>query len=157
LTDELAGLDRLSDVITEFESCRSLGFERTHHRDRCSQPLRDLFDRGLRHSFETALDARRKAEATRLRFDTLFEGFDCLVTPSTPGEALAGLGDTGSAIFNKIWNLLHMPAVNVPAGRAANGLPFGLQVVAPRYRDGLALAGAERLRQALAEAGQLFL
>ena len=85
------------------------------------------------------------------------EAFDCLVTPSAPGEAPEGLDDTGSPVFNKIWTLLHMPAVNVPAGRAPSRLPFGLQVVAPRYQDALALAGAERLRQALAETGELFL
>ena len=35
------------------------------------------------------------------------------------------------------------PAISVPAGVTADGVPFGLEITAPRFRDGMALAVAE--------------
>ena len=46
-----------------------------------------------------------------------------------PGEAPAGLGYTGNPVFNRIWTLLGTPAVTVPAGKGAGGLPVGIQLV----------------------------
>ena len=40
------------------------------------------------------------------------------------------------------------PVVAVPMGRDSVGVPFGLQIVAPRWRDGMALALAEVIEQA---------
>ena len=34
-----------------------------------------------------------------------------------------------------MWTLLHAPALNVPGFTGENGLPMGLTVVGPRYRD----------------------
>jgi Asp-tRNA(Asn)/Glu-tRNA(Gln) amidotransferase A subunit family amidase len=36
-----------------------------------------------------------------------------------------------------------LPAISLPAGICPNGVPFGLQVVGPRFRDGLLLDLAE--------------
>lgn len=41
------------------------------------------------------------------------------------------------------------PAVSVPMGLGPNGVPLGLQIVAPRYRDALALGLAAALERAL--------
>ena len=37
------------------------------------------------------------------------------------------------------FNMSGHPALSVPAGLSANGIPFGLQVAGPRYRDDLVL------------------
>jgi len=37
------------------------------------------------------------------------------------------------------FNLSGHPALSVPAGTSSNGLPFGLEIVGPRYRDDLVL------------------
>ena len=39
-----------------------------------------------------------------------------------------------------MWTLLHVPCVNVPAGRGALGLPVGVQLVGPRLSDARLLA-----------------
>jgi Asp-tRNA(Asn)/Glu-tRNA(Gln) amidotransferase A subunit family amidase len=47
------------------------------------------------------------------------------------------------------FNFTTHPAVSVPLGRDDAGVPFGLQIVAPRCKDGLALglaAAWERIR-----------
>jgi len=65
--------------------------------------------------------------------------------PAQIGGAPAG--PRGHAVFTPLFNYCQVPACSVPAG-LAHGLPVGLQIVAPRYRDGLVLrmaALAERL------------
>jgi Asp-tRNA(Asn)/Glu-tRNA(Gln) amidotransferase A subunit family amidase len=40
-------------------------------------------------------------------------------------------------------NMTGHPAISVPAGVSPGGVPFGLEITAPRFRDGMALAVAE--------------
>jgi len=149
LPPEYDALEPLVDRISEFEIRQSLSFERVFRFDGCSDHLRAIFDKAAGHSAAAVAEARLQAEALRCSFDGIFDGFDCIVTPSAPGEAPIGHGDTGPAIFNKIWTLLHVPCVTVPAGLGPSGLPLGLQVVARRGRDDLALLGALRLQAML--------
>ena len=147
------GLDVSLDVTIEAEIWQSLTYERTKHFGTCSPQLKELFAKGVTHDRASVARAHEHAEAARQAFDKLLDDRDCLVTLSAPGEAPLGLSDTGPAIFNKAWTLLHVPCVTVPAGRGPNGLPFGLQVVAKRHQDRNALAGAEKLQSMLRQMG----
>ena len=68
----------------------------------------------------------------------------------TPGEAPAGIKRTGNSIFNRIWTLLGVPCVTVPAYKGRNGLPIGVQIVGPYGADTQTLYWAEWVRRALA-------
>ncbi|GAC1357871.1 MAG: amidase [Ktedonobacteraceae bacterium] len=57
------------------------------------------------------------------------------VCPATTGPAPEGLDSTGSPIMNLPWTYVGMPAITVPGGRAANGLPLGLQCVGRAMAD----------------------
>ncbi len=100
------------------------------------------------HSFTGAeiaqvLLLREQLHAAFARF---FEGFDLLLTPTTPctswpldrlGPAVIGgqpAGPRGHAAFTPLVNYAQAPACSVPAG-LVEGLPVGLQVVGPRYAD----------------------
>ncbi len=61
-------------------------------------------------------------------------GVGALLTPAAPGPAPAGIHATGDPNLNLPWTHAGMPALTLPAGRAANGLPLGLQLVA-RFGD----------------------
>jgi Asp-tRNA(Asn)/Glu-tRNA(Gln) amidotransferase A subunit family amidase len=145
LGQEFAGLDAAADTITEFETWQSLAHERLYHEKDCTAELFEVLDRGKGLSFDDYVNASKRLEVARQSFDTLFNEFDCIITPSAPDEAPVGLHNTGPSTFNKMWTLLHVPCVNVPAGKGSARLPLGLQVIAPRYRDGIALLGAEKL------------
>ncbi|CAM3692906.1 hypothetical protein BOSP111201_20625 [Bordetella sputigena] len=54
---------------------------------------------------------------------------DFIVTPSAPGEAPAGLDNTGSSIYNRIWSLLGWPCIHLPTATGELGLPVGVQWV----------------------------
>jgi aspartyl-tRNA(Asn)/glutamyl-tRNA(Gln) amidotransferase subunit A len=84
----------------------------------------------------------------------LFEEFDLLLTPTMPTEAFAAEGPPpaeidghpislmGAVAFTYPFNLSGHPAATVPAGATPNGLPTGLQIIAPRHRDDLVLQAA---------------
>lgn len=85
---------------------------------------------------EKLLASYALADSCRPAFDNLFgRGLDVILTPSAPGEAPEGLHTTGSAIFQSMWTLLHVPCVAIPVGRGPKALPVGIQVVGPRMTD----------------------
>ncbi len=80
----------------------------------------------------------------------LFKDFDCIVTPSTPGTAFEFGKNSADPIkmylediFTVQANIAGVPAVSVPSGKAANGLPTGIQLMCDYFQEGkmLGLAG----------------
>jgi amidase len=72
----------------------------------------------------------------------MFTDYDVLLVPSAPGEAPVGLEATGNPIFNRMWTLLHTPAVTLPSHAGPHGLPVGVQVIGPLGMDDRLLAMA---------------
>jgi len=66
-------------------------------------------------------------------------GIDMWVCPSAAGPAPAGISSTGSPLMNLPWTHAGMPAISLPAGFAAYGLPLGLQCVCGYMKDELLL------------------
>jgi aspartyl-tRNA(Asn)/glutamyl-tRNA(Gln) amidotransferase subunit A len=90
-----------------------------------------------------------------------FEKYDLLLTPTLPFEAIDARGNWPTEIdgkplkdalhvvpFTPPFNLSGHPAITVRSGFSDNGLPIGLQIVAPRHRDDLALQAAYAYEQA---------
>ena len=75
-----------------------------------------------------------------MHWPAMFDDFDALLTLSAPGAAPKGLGSTGDARYNRLWTLMGVPCVNVPAYVAEGGLPVGVQVIARYGNDAGALA-----------------
>ena len=90
-----------------------------------------------------------------------FEQYDLVVTPTVACPPFALGQDTagtvagkpvsfyGWAPFSAPFNLTGQPAISIPAGFTAAGLPVGLQIIGHRFADALVLAVAaafERIR-----------
>ncbi|SFC63024.1 amidase [Tropicimonas isoalkanivorans] len=90
------------------------------------------------------------AAQCRARFDMIASDYDAVLTYSVPGEAPRGLSNNGSAAFNSLWTLLHVPCVTVPVMQGTSGLPVGLTVTGPRFADRAVMAVARVVHAAVA-------
>ncbi|MBC8338242.1 MAG: amidase [Alphaproteobacteria bacterium] len=97
--------------------------------------------------YNRAMDLRAELN---LELDALFENYDAIIVPATPGEAPAGLDATGSPIFNTLWTFCGTPAVSLPLMEGPNGLPLGVQLVGQRGDDARLLRTATWLTKRLA-------
>ena len=62
-----------------------------------------------------------------------------------PTEVNGVAGHGGMAVIHgMLANLANLPAISVPVGITREGMPVGLQIIAPRYREDLLLAAAHR-------------
>jgi amidase len=111
----------------------------------------------------TALDIAKAEEARLrvfLRFRDLFERYDLLLTPAAPvkpypieknfpeeinGQKFENYIDWIAPAF--LITLVSLPAGSVPAGRTPDGLPVGLQIVAPRFEEPRVLSVAKLVQQ----------
>lgn len=105
------------------------------HRKRMSALLNAGLDEGRRISAATygEMLARRAALIEQSR--RLFAEVDAIVSPPASGTAPKRLDITGDPSFCTLWSLLGVPAIAVPSGIAANGLPFGLQLACDSGQD----------------------
>src|SRR5262245_1125126 len=112
LPAEFASLAAAQETIQIFEGARCFAYELTMHRERLSQKLLELLAPAEGISYAAYAEAMAQAETCRRKLGTIFTDYDALIVPSAPGEAPAGLDATGNPLFNRMWTLLHTPAVN---------------------------------------------
>lgn len=150
LPEQFRNLASMQADIMAYEASKSLAFECSAHRKLLSGKLIDLIAAGKTISVESYDSALKHAAKCRKRLKTLFKDVDIILTPSAPGEAPEGLSSTGDPIFNRIWTLLHVPCVNIPAFIGPNGLPIGIQAVGKFGDDRRMLAAAGWIMKRLA-------
>jgi Asp-tRNA(Asn)/Glu-tRNA(Gln) amidotransferase A subunit family amidase len=135
LPEEFANLAVAQETIQIFEGARCCAYELTMHREQLSQKLLELLAPAEGISYAAYAEALALAETCRRKLQAIFTDYDALLVPSAPGEAPAGLDATGNPIFNRMWTLLHTPAVNLPGHIGPHGLPVGVQVIGPLGMD----------------------
>jgi len=102
--------------------------------------------------------AQRVRRLIKDKTDELLREYDFLVLPTTPttafriGEKQDPVSMYLADIFTVQASLAGVPAISVPMGNDAAGLPMGLQVMAGAFREAELLAFATELMPARAEA-----
>jgi len=92
--------------------------------------------------------AQRLRQAICAEFSEIFAKCDCLLTPTVPVTALKyGLALSPVEVYRTDLctvpaNIAGIPAVSVPCGFDAEGLPIGLQLMGPRHGERVILSAA---------------
>ncbi|GAA2070129.1 amidase [Streptomyces albiaxialis] len=138
-------------VLNRYEAARSHADWFPRHgalyRERSAATVRE--GRALsRDAYERAR-SRRTTFRRALREATDAAGVDIWLSPAATGPAPRSLDTTGDPVMCLPWSWAGWPALSLPAGRAADGLPLGLQCAARPGHDEALLAWAGRLRTSL--------
>lgn len=133
-------------------------------RDREALYGRNFRERAQQGRAVTGIQYAQAKEAQadlRRRWLALFERVDLLVLPANVAGApphgqdfveVAGQRYPTRAVtsgFNRVSNLTGFPALTLPIGALADGLPIGIQLVGPPWSEARLLAVAHALEQAL--------
>jgi amidase len=125
-----------------FEAATHLSALQDRERRRLSSALNSALDAGravVRGEYEAALARRAAAIAF---FTDWLAGFDAIIAPPAPGPAPEGLVSTGDPSCCTLWSLTGFPALSLPIGLSATGLPLGMQLATPSGTDDRLLAVA---------------
>ena len=102
-------------------------------------------------SYDTYVQARLLAEQCRALVAEMLEDkkLDVLITPSAECEAPLLADAIGDSVFNRLWTLLHVPALAMTTGKSPRGLPVGIQVIGPMHGDSRFLQASRWIEQRL--------
>ncbi|MFH0300963.1 amidase [Bradyrhizobium sp. 31Argb] len=151
LSEIVAEAWRIHPVVQDFEAHRSFAWEYGENYDAMPPLLRGRLDESRDVTAAQYDDAIDIAGRARQALAQSFGDVDVLLTLSAPGAAPKGLSSTGDPRYNRLWTLMGVPCVNVPAYVAEGNLPVGVQVIAPFGADAKALAAARFVETALAK------
>ena len=143
------GLAQAQMDIMGFEAWAAFAPERNSHAGLFSPAFAQVLASGAAVTGERLAQAHALAIHARGEIENLFSQVDVLIAPSATGEAPVGLDATGDPIFSRLWSLLGVPCVHVPTGVGGHGMPVGVTVIGPRWRDAKALSAALALEAAV--------
>ena len=140
------------DIQTMYEKTRGEGFGREVKRRLMIGTY--VLSAGYYDAYYLRAQRVRKKIADEMA--AVFGKVDLLLTPSAPSAAF-GLGEKSADpvemylndVFTVTANLAGTPGISLPAGLDAQGLPLGLQLVAPAFGEETMLRGAAALEEAL--------
>ncbi|PTM43319.1 amidase [Bosea sp. 124] len=134
--------------------------------ERIDPDLGSQISAGLGYGGTEVADALLLSERVAVAAARFFvqEGVDALIGPTTPCTAWpveklgpdtidgVAVGPRGHAVFTPLFNHSRQPAISIPCGVDAAGLPIGLQIVMQRLKDRRLLTLAAQIEAVLAGA-----
>jgi len=105
------------------------------------------------------IETRRELERLRRSVDDVFSSVDLLVTPTSSllqmtieEGAVPEVPPAGAVPLSlrntQPFNIFGLPAISVPCGFTRDGMPIGLQIAGPRFKESRVLALAHAYQQA---------
>jgi Asp-tRNA(Asn)/Glu-tRNA(Gln) amidotransferase A subunit family amidase len=149
LPAQFEGIEETFAVISTVESSRALAQEARDHHPKLNSWIRDSLAAAANHSPARYDQAQSHAVECQRALSAMFAEFDILITPSTAGEAPADLVSVTNSVFNRVWTLMHVPCLTIPAYEGPNGMPVGIQAVGAVGSDRRTMAAAQAIAAAL--------
>lgn len=157
----LEGIEECWDLLYSQSIARQVDALPVEAREQLSEELRRFVDtaRELPHSAGPDAELRRRTLVRRA--EEALADIDLLIMPTTSTVAfdlrldhpreVAGIpaGLTDWARLTQVWNLTGFPALSMPVGLDAEGLPIGVQIAGPLGSDHVVLALATHAESAL--------
>jgi Asp-tRNA(Asn)/Glu-tRNA(Gln) amidotransferase A subunit family amidase len=137
-------LDLPSEFASAFEATLAMmqvglafyhGQDADFQRDYLSPAMQTHLHHGKQHRAVDYLKILQQRDRYRAILAEVFAQYDAILTPVTTGTAPLNSEGTGSPMFCALWTLCGLPAISIPTGQAANGLPLAIQLVGGFYQD----------------------
>ena len=113
--------------------------------------VRGVIEAGMKASATEYLDAKRVQAKFARDLSDAMRPFDVVLTPTTPAAAPRDLTTTGPPMFQTPFTFGGFPAITIPSGLDADGIPLGAQLAAAHWRDARLLSVAAWAEEALGE------
>src|SRR3569833_834808 len=127
------GINQSFNVISGVEALRAMATEARDHLATMNHWIKDSLTAASKYDQGRYDQAQLHAVQCQRATSEMFTQCDILIAPSAAGEAIADIVSISNSAFNRIWTLMHVPCVTIPAIAGPHGMPIGLQVVG---RDG---------------------
>jgi aspartyl-tRNA(Asn)/glutamyl-tRNA(Gln) amidotransferase subunit A len=143
--------DEAYGILSSATTAARLGDKLPEWRDRFDRSLVPQLEYGMRWSAVDFVKAAHVRRTLSESFRQFFQRYDLLLTPTLAAPPLpVGVDDYreigGRKVGRRGWiaftfpiNLTGYPAATVPCGWTREGLPVGLQIIAPRLAEALVL------------------
>jgi Asp-tRNA(Asn)/Glu-tRNA(Gln) amidotransferase A subunit family amidase len=146
------GIFELHEAVMGWEVTQSLASEVSRHWGELTPVTRAMMEDQGRVDERRYRAAMTEIPGIRHLMDSILSRFDAVLTLAAPGEAPEGM-PTGDPIFNRLWSVLQVPLICLPAAKGPKGLPVGVQLVGARGTDHRLASAALFLETAMAANG----
>ncbi|MGH9196536.1 MAG: amidase family protein, partial [Acidimicrobiia bacterium] len=134
-----ASADQIGEVGRVVLRAEAAAFHQTWfsaHSSEYAPKIRELVEAGLRVGGVEFVLADRARRQFREDLAPIFERYDALLMPAAPATAPPlSMGTTGDPVLCAPWSFGGFPAIAIPSGLSAEGLPFGIQLVAGAHKE----------------------
>lgn len=97
--------------------------------------VREMIEMGMITPGVTYVQAQRTRRRFRREMEQAIQGFDVLLTPSTPAAAPRDRSTTGDPMFQAPWTTCGLPTVSLPSGLNGDGVPLGIQLAGAPFDE----------------------
>jgi len=144
-----SNLSRYDGVHFGYRSSEAKGVEQTYTKSRSEGFGKEVKRRIMSGTFVLSqgyydayyTKAQKVRRVLRNATEDIFSNFDYIMLPTTPTTAFeqGGFYDPIQMYLQDIFtvhaNLTGHPAISIPVGQHSNGLPFGIQLIAPMFHE----------------------
>ena len=151
ILDDIASINDRHERLNAAELAIAHGAWYDVYGDEYSETTRALIEEGQAIPAREIARGRQSRTELRARLEAAMDdaGIDLWIAPSAPGAAPEGLDSTGDPVVNLPWTHAGLPTIALPGTTTDDGLPLGVQCVAPFGADELLLDWSHEMAEAL--------